>query len=78
MAFDSPKRRRFVMYLKKKKKNETTSFYLLQRQNDVVSPGSNAQIEEPIPRSSLQRGGGGGKTGERAWLAAARLDFNLT
>ena len=34
------------------------SFYLLQRQNDVVSPGSLAQIEEPVLRSNLQWGGG--------------------
>ena len=56
-------------YVFKKNKNETTSFYFLQRQNDVVSPAPNAQIQEPVPRSSLQRG-----EDMAAWPATARLD----
>ena len=71
------KRRRFgPVYTK------TTSFYLLQRQNDVVSPTLLPQIEVSVRRPSLPTGGGGGGVwgggggGEdRATSpAAARLD----
>ena len=55
------KRRRFVIYLKINKK-ETMSFYLLQRQNDVVSPRRLPKNDFfPVRRSILQQFGGRGR-----------------
>ena len=54
-------------YVLKNNKKEMTSFYLLQRQNDVVSPA-------PMPKYSVLFlvpvcfwAGGGGKTGPPGW-----------
>ena len=64
-----PKRRRFAVVLSKttsfcylfknKKKKETTSFYLLQRQNDVVSP--HRLPKNDFPYLSVQFAASGGR-----------------